>query len=243
MINPLLQLPWMHVSCFRPDWLHVADLGVAADYVGNCLYLLQQRVPGRSIAARVEALWHMLQDWYQRNGIVDRLDSLTPSLFAPDSQTKGFKLRTSAARVRAIIPWVHEASQILLSPLDPVQGAARAASECLFKLYETLRESSFNHVSVACDQSTRFALLYLALHDHLNPDNNRAFRLKPKMHMCLHMCSDGSRPARFWCYRDEEFGGAVAGRARRRGGMRSVSATSRNVSERFWMQHPAFAMR
>ena len=171
------------------------------------------------------------------------LDSLTPSLFAPDSQTKGFKLRTSAARVRAIIPWVHEASQMLFSPLDPVQGAARAASECLFKVYETLRESSFNHVSVACDQSTRFALLYLALHDHLNPDNNRAFRLKPKMHMFLHMCSDGSRPARFWCYRDEEFGGAVAGRARRRGGMRSVSATGRNVLERFWMQQPAFAMR
>ena len=195
------------------------------------------------MSARVTVLDQMLQAWYQRNGIVDRLDSLIPALFAPDRQTTGYKLRSSAAVVRAIIPWVHEVCQMLLSPLDPIQGAARAASECLLKVYETLRESGFDQDSIASDQSTRFALLHLALHDRLHPENDRAFRLKPKMHMWLHMCSDGSRPARFWCYRDEEFGGAVAGRAKRRGGVRSASALSRNVLHRFWMQHPTFVLR
>ena len=27
-INPLLFAPWVNQSCFRKDWLHVADLGM-----------------------------------------------------------------------------------------------------------------------------------------------------------------------------------------------------------------------
>ena len=126
--------------------------------------------------------------------------------------------------------------------MHPVQGAVRAAARCLAQVYSVLSEDAFDEV-VAREASTRFALLFLALHDAQHAADDRAWRLKPKLHLFLHMCSDGSRPARFWTYRDEEFGGGVARRARRRGGILGAKSVFKNVLSRFWMQHPAFSMR
>ena len=239
-INPLLQIPWIQVRCFRPDWLHVADLGVAADFIGNTLFILHQLCPGPSRAVRVEYLNAWLQDWYSRNRVEDRFNRLLPELFI--QRDKGYKLRGGAAKVRALVPWICLVCQVLLSPDDPIHGSVREAATCLAKIYDVLREDAFDEV-VARHQSTRFALLWLALHDVQNGDDNSAWRLKPKLHMFLHMCSDGSRPARFWCYRDEEYGGGVARRARRRGGILSAPAVSKTVLHRFWIQHPGFYMR
>ena len=36
-VSPLLTAPWVKICIFRMDWLHVADLGVAADFIGNFL--------------------------------------------------------------------------------------------------------------------------------------------------------------------------------------------------------------
>ena len=239
-INPLLQLPWIETKCFRPDWLHVADLGVTADFIGNALKILEPLCPGPSRAARVSFLNIWMQDWYDRNHIEDRLNVLLPELFI--QRNKGYKLRAGAAKARVLVPWIDHVCQVLLPPDDPIYGAVRAAASCLGKVYGCLREDSFD-AEVARDQSTRFALLWLALHDAQNGDDDAAWRLKPKLHMFLHMCSDGSRPARFWCYRDEEFGGGVARRARRRGGVLSAPSVSKTVLHRFWIQHPAFYMR
>ena len=35
VVNPLLTAPWVSHKIFRMDWLHVSDLGVAADFIGN----------------------------------------------------------------------------------------------------------------------------------------------------------------------------------------------------------------
>ena len=78
----------------------------------------------------------------------------------------------------------------------------------------------------------------VALHDALHPVHDKWFRIKPKLHMFLHVCSDGSRPARYWAYRDEDYGGSVARLSRRRGGCRNATATSLNVLQRFAILNP-----
>ena len=239
-INPLLQLPWFRTTCVRPDWLHCADLGVAADMAGNAFWIFQSLLPGRSQAARVQVLNDRLQSWYDAEKTEERIDRLLPTHFI--QQDKGFKLRASAARIRAIVPFVHTMAESLLAAADPVQAALKSAAFSLHQVYSSLSDESILHNDIAREHSTRFACQWVALHKHCNPLDGRQFRMKPKLHLWLHLCSDGSRPSRFWVYRDEEFGGSVARRAHRRGGILSVQVVSRNVLQRFWMQCPAFRL-
>ena len=239
-ISPLLQLPWIRADCFKTDWLHCADLGVASDFIGNALHVVRDIVPGRSAAARVQVLSEMLLDWYERHHVQDRLDRLMLNLF--EQRGKGHKLRAGAAKIRAMVPWIHHICNMLLSPLHPYHGSIRAAAASLARVYDTLREDSFESLLVAKAESTKFAVLLVACHDHVYHLDDRCWRLKPKLHQFLHLCGDGNRPARFWNYRDEEFGGGVARRVRHRGGLLSAAAVSKIVLHRFWMQHPGFSM-
>ena len=220
--------------------MHCADLGVAADFIGNALHVVRDIVPGRSAAARVQVLSEMLLDWYERHHVQDRLDCLMVNLF--EQRGKGHKLRAGAAKIRAMVPWIHHICNMLLSPLHPYHGSIRAAAASLARVYDTLREDSFESLLVAKAESTKFAVLLVACHDHVYHLDDRCWRLKPKLHQCLHLCGDGNRPARFLNYRDEEFGGGVARRARHRGGLLSAAAVSKIVLHRFWMQHPGFSM-
>ena len=52
-ISPLLTLvPWIHSRCFRVDWLHCADIGVTADFLGNIMYMVLPKLPGASAKLR-----------------------------------------------------------------------------------------------------------------------------------------------------------------------------------------------
>ena len=48
-VNPLLSAPFVCLSVFRIDWLHVADLGVGADCIGNILFMARQKMPGNNV--------------------------------------------------------------------------------------------------------------------------------------------------------------------------------------------------
>jgi hypothetical protein len=54
--------------------------------------------------------------------------------------------------------------------------------------------------------------------------------------------SNRSTPAKYWTYCDEDHGGSVARMARRRGGQRSCTATSRLVLAKFKMANPVIRM-
>ena len=69
-------------------------------------------------------------------------------------------------------------------------------------------------------------------------DDDTAWRVKPKLHMLLELCSEGSRPSTFWTYRDEDFGGSVSRMVRRRGGLLSVRAFSKSLIDKFRMHQP-----
>ena len=226
VLNPLLEAPYVKTAIFKMDWLHAADQGVTADFIGNELHYFVSHMPGTTEKKRYEALWHEIQEYYVQEDVQDRPDCLKPTFI---ENRAGMKLRCSAAKCRKLVPFALRLAEELCDREDPVEEAIYKASYHLNEVYGALSSTCADADAVMREHSTKFALQYVALHDHLNGDDERVFRIKPKLHFFLHLCSDGGRPSKHWCYRDEDFGGSVARAARRRGGMRRPQATSNRV--------------
>ncbi len=239
-ISPLLQGPWVSSAIFRIDWLHCADQGISADTLGNLFRLLAGKCEGGTISQRTTALWEKVQSYYVTHEVQDRLQNLVPSMLK--QPTKPAKLRCSAAQCRALIPFADQCAQELLSSAAPVEAAAKAAIHHLHECYKALSTESIFSCDTLRRHSIRFALQYCALqraHEEVDPS---AWRVKPKLHLFLEVCSEGSRPAMCWTYRDEDYGGSVARMSRRRGGALSVKAFSSNLLQRFRLQQPVLRM-
>ena len=82
--------------------------------------------------------------------------------------------------------------------------------------------------------SIKCCVLYAALARH----DDTLWRLKPKLHLFAELTQmSHSCPSLFWTYRDEDFGGFVAGLSRRLGGSNNTAATSFNLLSRFRAKH------
>ena len=236
LLNPLLEAPFVTNKIFRFDWLHVADLGVAPLFLGNLFFRLLQIIPGRSHKEKCAALYQEIQAYYEEQQVEDRFDSLLPTMFI--HKKKDYVLRGSAAKIRHLVPFAAKITRELLTPADPVHDALIQAAHHLHETYRALSSTMANPCEHMKEHGLKFALQYVALHDHLNPGNPKAFRIKPKLHLFMHVTSDDSLPARHWTYRDEDFGGSVARMARRRGGMLSCGKTALQVLQKFKLRNP-----
>ena len=62
--------------------------------------------------------------------------------------------------------------------------------------------------------------------------------LKPKVHLMQELCElTDTNPSTNWTYRDEDFGGSMAGMARVRGGRGSARVVGLNVLRKFIAKH------
>ena len=230
-MSPLLQAPWVTSSIFRVDWLHCADQGIAADFLGALFWYMQQhKMPGNSVKERTAELWTRVQAFYTANAVTDRLQNLVPTMIR--QQKKWPKLRSSAAQCRALIEFGYQLARAECDRRSPVEEALMTAMGHLRECYRALSQASIFAKDVMKDQSTKFALQFVAL-ELFDPIN---FRIKPKLHLFLHVCSEGSTPASVWTYRDEDAGGTIAKFCRRRGGLLSLRAFSLNLLDRVRMQ-------
>jgi len=134
-------------------------------------------------------------------------------------------------------------AQEMLDPRVPKYAALRQAAYHLDQVYGALSESHPSPEATMKEHGPKFAVHYVALHDFCSPGNRASFRIKPKLHLFLHICSDGTVPRKTWTYRDEDFGGSVAKMARRRGNLLSNKVTSMNVLSRFKMVNPCIRLR
>ena len=237
-MSPLFKIPWVTVDIFRVDWLHCADQGISADFLGNLFMILLNKLPGRNQKERTRELWLRIVAFYDTNGVEARLTGLVHTMIKQDSKKP--KLRCSAAQCRALVPFAQQCAEELLSDAQPLEQAAKVAAKELNECYRCLGSDCMFHADLLKDHSIRFALQYVALHDAYSDDVR--FALKPKLHMFLELCSEGSRPACFWTYRDEDYGGTVAKLSRRRGGLLSVPAFSEGFLSRFKIYQPMIRM-
>lgn len=240
-VSPLLMAPWVTHKIFRMDWLHVSDLGVAADFIGNFFHAVQQIMPGQNKDERCANLWVEILAYYEAHGISDRFDCMQLSFFEPKDAP--YKLRGSAAKIRALVPFVWQLAQEMLDINLPIHAAMRHAAFHLNEVYSALSSDHADACASMREHGIKFAIHYVALHDFLNPADDKAWRIKPKLHLWLHITSDNSVPRLTWTYRDEDFGGSVARMARRRGNLLRCSSTSSNTLSRFKISNPCIRIR
>ena len=235
VLSPLFSVPWFNVSCFRLDWLHVADLGTTSDFIGSLFALvLLPRMAGHSESSRCSNLFLAIRSFYERTGAENRLNNLTVSMFK--SGKKGFKLRAKAAEARGLVPFCKEICHRLLSPQVLLENTIIQAADSLSDMYDCLAADRFESDKLA-QACRRFCLLVVAL-EQTCPET-KGWRVKPKLHLLQEMCEcSDNRPSQMWTYRDESFGGDMAKAARSRGGRNSPLGVGRNVLLKYLAKHP-----
>ena len=235
-VSPLLQAPWVTNKIFRMDWLHVCDIGVCQDFLGNFFHEIMPLFQGANPKARCAAIYTEIKAYYDANGVDDRIDCLLPTFFEPKDGP--YKFRSSAAKARALVPFACKLAYEMLDPLVPRYGAIRQAAFHLNEVYSALSANHPSPCETMKESGIKFALQYVALHDHCNAADSASWRIKPKLHLFLHITSDSSIPRLTWTYRDEDFGGSVARMARRRGFLLNCASTSESVLTRFKIANP-----
>ena len=160
------------------------------------------------------------------------MDDLKPTMLRKDANTSP-KLWAKAAEARLLVPFVQEHSERMLCDSD-VECTIKAAAHQLRSCYECLAHDHYDH-DVLAIHCRRFCLLYVALAVRFSPE---AWKIKPKLHLMQGLC-EMSRvcPSLTWTYRDEDFGGSLAGFVRRRGGSSGPETTSRNMLSKFVARH------
>ena len=228
---PLFGCPGFRSSCCKLDWLHIADQGVTADFLGNLLYYLVDKMAGPTKEMRCQNLFLEIEQWYQLFRVTARFDNLTLSMLRKGSASP--KLRGKAAEVRMLVPFGHAAAQKYLSDQIPKEKTMKEAMVHLQSCYVLLSRVGFCPSSLA-EQGRKFCLLASALHTF---HDGVVWRVKPKMHLFLHLCESGSNPSQHWLYRDEDFGGSLASIGKRRGGANYPAVLGKSVLSKFIASH------
>ena len=232
-ISPLMSVPGVSLAIFRVDWLHAVDQGVAADFLGNALKVVVSVMPGASRSVRVQALWVEMQMYYDRYEITDRLPTLVWE--AIQGKKKSPKLRCSAACCRALVRFGWEICRDRLDARDPVHEAVRTAAYHLWMCYQSLSTECLFPDELLSEHGRLFALQLVALG---TVSDDRDWKVKPKLHLFMHLISEGSRPTRCWTYRDEDYGGTIARLSRMRGRWLHLSAFSSHVLDLWRVKNP-----
>ena len=227
--SPLFGAPYLTTTCFLLDWLHVMDLGVSADWLGNVFKLVSKKLPGASDVLRVRDLFLHMQKYWNDFDIQSRLLNLTPSML--QQPRKKPKLRGGAAVVRHLVPFGLQMANRFLDPTDPFEESVQHATFHLSAMYEQLSPDVYDQ-AVLAEHSRKFALLAVAC--EASSPYDKMFAVKPKLHLMQELCEfDTSCPSLHWCYRDEDFGGGTMQTGKRRGGQLKPRSTGFVVLHKF----------
>ena len=203
-LSPLFSFPWFDIEIIRLDWLHVVDQGVAADFLGNLFYCVMQKLPGNSRKERCQSLWELIQVFYDKKDVQDRLQTLIPTMVRQGN--KAPKLRGGAAVVRALVPFAVVLAESTLSNTDERERTMITAAKHLNDCYKRLSADEFHGLGLK-ENAIRFAGTYIALSQ--TSTDQKLWRVKPKMHLFLELCDGSVEPSKIWTYRDEDFLGGV----------------------------------
>jgi hypothetical protein len=236
-VSPILSVFGVFNHLFKCDWMHCADQGIAADFLGNLFaYLVDHKMPGASKDIRCRALAEHIETYYAANGVEDRLKEFLPKTYAPEKSTVPPRLKGNAATIRALVAFGGQMAEQFLSDADPIEQAIKTAAHHLCNCYMSLhaRLEAFSHAALY-NSSKNFAIQYGALwaaHGH-----SVAWRPKPKMHLFLELCSAATEPQKFWNYRDEDFGGSISRQCRMKGRWKNLSAFCKHGLDLFKMKN------
>ena len=101
------------------------------------------------------------------------MDCLLLGMFEP--KDAGYKLRCSAAKARALVPIMWKLAQEMLDPRVPKHAALRQKAYHSDQVYSALSDSHPSPQATMKEHGSKFAILYVALHDLCNPTDDKSF--------------------------------------------------------------------
>ena len=239
-VSPLLSLPGFSLKFVVLDWLHVVDLGVAADLLGNLFWQVistsNQVCVASSKGHRLDLLWAKLQEWYKATRPASRLDNLTEEMIKSGDKPK---LRAKGAECRYLLVFGAELACELADKQPNSHNSTVATLFCKLVLLQRMVSGSLLfHSDTAALLCRQACVLYTALHEAMVCKNKpNLWDLKPKLHLLQEMVEYQSHlhgnPRNFWCYRDESWCGFWAKAAKRRGGANSAAMTPERFLQRY----------
>lgn len=231
--SPIIGAPWFSSAVFQLDWLHVMDIGVTLDFLANAFLVLLRRYPQPTLRERTQAMFRSIQEYYKREKIDSRLETLTPNMLQQKA-TQPPKLRARGAVARGLITYVQGETAAHCQDDVLEEATVKAAASHLFGMYANLSHDAFSHESLA-DHSRKFALLWRALEASTAEP---FWRTKPKLHQMQELCEMlEHNPSLNWTYRDEDFGGFMAQLVRIRGGLATAKQVGDNALTKFFARH------
>jgi hypothetical protein len=235
-ISPLFSAPDFELDMIVLDWLHIMDLGVSQDVIGNFFNELIQEggFRGPSKEARLAVLWEKIQDYYREARPSSRLSSLTQEMI--QVSTKKPKLRAKGGETRYLVPFAAALARDF-AHLSPHWTAVSSMLQLLLAIMENMASAAFDASKVAA-LSRKFCVLLAALEREADLlQNPKAWRMKPKAHLMQEMLEFASfyvgNPSSFWCYKDESWCGYWAKASQRRGGANNAATVAERFLTRF----------
>ena len=153
----MLEAPWVTTKIFRMDWLHIADLGVAADFIGNFLkFIVTIVMLVGDLKQKCATLFNLMMLYYEAEGISDRYDCLLPTFFLPKDGP--YKMKGSASKIRALVPFVWQLAQEMLDISVPTHAALRHAAFHLHEVYNALSADHPDPCATMKEHGIKFAL-------------------------------------------------------------------------------------
>ena len=227
-MSPLFSIPFMTMASLRIDWLHVADQGISAVFMGGLFHMV---LSDRSVGPNEEVwcgwLWGQIRTFYDDNQTVDRLHTLTVTMVKPKKGS--IELAGSGAQIRALIPFAAGLVETWPEQLEPEAFGARACMRHLSNCYSFLSRPLEAREETLIDHALAFHTTLRTLHEL----NAKRWQMRPKLHMFMELCLEGGSPSTSWNYREESFGGSLSRQSHRRGGFGTPLAMSRGCLTKF----------
>lgn len=232
-INELFQTPGLTSKQFLLDWLHIVDLGVAADFMGNVFHHLiasGNHLPGNNVKERVKSLFHRIQSYYKTEGVENKLPTLTVLMIRKKASSSP-KLRAKAAEARGLITFAKQICDEFLADDNVFEYTIKMAATELWQCYSFLSKNLWNHQSMLLP-GRKFLLLCKSLEN----ETDHTWKIKPKHHSFLDLLLQNSCPSDSWTYRDEDFGGFLAHLGAVKGGSHNPYSIGMSVLQSFRAQ-------
>ena len=208
----------MRLEMVMIDILHTVDLGIAAHIIGNILFvygILRGVFGGRTFSDRVQATAAALDAWYKRTKCPYRLQgALTLERIRATSQWPKLKAKAAVARYLAKFAlWVVEEHgngtehDNLVLNVAGLLCAFYSVLECESRFLSEAARHNLPKIG------QRLAASYGRLAKLAFDNEQRLWKLSPKMHLFEHLCELQAvaygNPRWWWTYADEDLVGLM----------------------------------
>ena len=204
------QIPGFVIQFIRPDFMHVADLGVSLTCLGNVLWHCFRQLGGSFNSPKLacSALFNMIKVAARQMHVELPIMDLTVGMFRAEAKKKA-KARLKAAECRHLIPIV----LLMFQTHFKNDEHSNLIYLCLGALNDCYLELQNWDDGVSSAKLATFGRRHVMLFGELSKvsDSDRLWCLQPKHHIFVHLCEDSDiNPRLEWNYADEDAIGIAA---------------------------------